>query len=593
MSTARFLWRLATYWRGLYLLNILLWSLVYLGPTLPGLVLREFFNRLEDGTATGQEVLLLMAIFVAIGAGRAVTIFAAIYAAMLHRYGTSALLRRNMFAHILHLPGARALPESPGEVISRFRDDGFYAESAVDWVLDVIGSTVFAAVAFVILSSIDVQLTVAVFLPLLAIILLSRIVSSRVEKYRQASRDATEGVTGALGEVFGAVQAIQLNRAEERVLDHLRRLNAVRLTAMVRDRVFSQMLRAVYQNTVSLGTGLVLLLAAGDLRSGALSVGDFALFIYYLTFVTDFVHQVGRFITVYQQTGVSAERMQRIMQGRPADALVAHAPLYVRGRFDPEAFAESRPREALESCEVRGLTYVHPESLGGIRDVSLALRPGTLTVVTGRIGSGKTTLLRTLLGLLPAGSGEVIWNGRPVAQPSEFLVPPLVAYVPQVPTLFSTSVIDNILLGEPADDALIDSVVRSAVLEHDLEAFPEGLDTVVGPRGVRLSGGQVQRVAAARALVRQPELLVLDDLSSALDVDTEQLLWERVFDLHVGACLAVSHRRSVLERADRVIVMKAGRIESEGTLEELLKASEEMRLLWRAEDEEPETLVSG
>ncbi|MPZ48015.1 MAG: ATP-binding cassette domain-containing protein [Dehalococcoidia bacterium] len=463
MSTARFLLNLAGYWRGLYLLNCLLWSLVYLGPILPGLILREFFNSLEANTATAQTVLVLLAMFLAIGAGRVVTIYTAIYAAMLHRFGTSGLLRRNMFARILHLPAARALPESAGEVISRFRDDGLYAENAVDWMLDVLGSTVFAVVGFVILATIDLQLTLAVFLPLLAIIGVSRLVSSRVETYRQASRDATEGVTGALGEIFGAVQAIQLNRAEERVIGYLRGLNAVRLRAMVKDRVFSQMLRAVYQNTVSLGTGLVLLLAAGDLRSGELTVGDFALFIYYLAFVTDFVHQVGRFMTINQQTGVSAERMQRIMQGQPPEALVSHMPLYLRDDFDAGVFAEPRERLPLQSIEVEKLTYVHPASSGGIHDVSLSLTPGTLTVITGRIGSGKTTLLRSMLGLLPATAGAVKWNGRPIADPAEFLVSPLVAYVPQVPTLFSFSVVENILLGLPDETELVESSVQAAV----------------------------------------------------------------------------------------------------------------------------------
>ena len=135
---------------------------------------------------------------------------------------------------------------------------------------------------------------------------------------------------------------------------------------------------------------------------------------------------------------------------------------------------------------------------------------------------------RALLGLLPCDAGEIRWNGAIVGDPATFFVPPRCAYVPQLPRLFSGTLRENILLGREAESAAVATAIRSAVLEHDLELFPQGLDTRVGSRGVRLSGGQVQRAAAARALVRPAELLVVDDLSSALDVDTERALWERL-----------------------------------------------------------------
>lgn len=160
-------------------------------------------------------------------------------------------------------------------------------------------------------------------------------------------------------------------------------------------------------------------------------------------------------------------------------------------------------------------------------------------------------------------------------------MPPRSAYTAQIPSLFSDSLRENVLSG--SDEAQLGRAVRLAVLEPDLAQLPQGLDTPVGARGVKLSGGQMQRTAVARMLARDADLLVFDDVSSALDARTEAQLWDGLFSETDATCLVVSHRRAALSRADRILLMQDGRIVDEGTLAELLDRNGEMQALW-AED---------
>jgi len=583
-ATWRYVWSLLKFRPRYYTLMIVLRIFIFgVGGQLVGLITRTFFNELTSKAPLRFGPAALAAMLVAVALVRAGVIFTDIALDVHWWFSSSALLRKNLFERLLDLPGARSLPYSPGEAISRFRGDVEETVNFLGQVAFIPGYLAFAIVAFVVMLRINARITAIVFLPMLVVLVVSNLAVSALQRYHRANRKAAGAVSSFIGEMFGSVQAIKVATSEERMIEHFALLNEKRRVAALKDRLFHELLHAVFWNAVNLGTGLILMLAGQAMRAGTFSVGDFALFTYYVAWVTELIGMAGVLIADYKQMAVAFERQEELMQGAPAGSLVKHGPVYMSGKLPDLPRLAKGSEHRLERLSVRGLSYHYPGADRGIQDISFDLERGSFTVITGRIGSGKTTLLRVLLGLLRRDAGEVFWNGEPISDPGSFLVPPRCAYTPQSPRLFSESLQDNILMGLPPEHYDVAEAIREAVMEEDLEQMKDGLRTLVGPKGMRLSGGQQQRCAAARMFVRNAELLVFDDLSSALDVETERQLWERLFARQDATCLVVSHRRVALRRADQVIVLRDGRVEAKGSLDELLYSCEEMQRLWRGD----------
>ena len=516
INTPAFNWSILRYRPGSFTIHSIFAILVFAMQLVPGLIFKAYFDTLEGGDAWSallpglsptRILWFLVIVYVTAEFVRTGFSLGLEWYGWTFRLAVSNLLRRNLFASILKRPGNQPLAVSSGEAINRFRNDVSEVADFPTWLPDQVGKWIAAAVALVIMARINLVMTIIIFLPLFGVTLATWLAWKRILESNRLSREAGDRVTGFIGQVFDAVQAVKITGTEVNFARHLQGLNSNRQAAEMRLLVAWSVLDTLNNSLVAFGIGMMMLFGGQAILAGSFSVGDFALFVSFLGFTTQVPSELGTFYGDYKTQAVSIDRMLELVRPMKAEMLVEHHPVYERGEIPLPIVPGKTPYDRFETLEVSAISYFHPvrgseeDSLQpsrGIEEISFSLKRGEVVALTGRIGSGKTTLLRVLMGLLPPDAGQVLWNGTQVPDLDEFMRPPRSAYISQVPRLFSETLKENILMGIPADPQQLERAIHLSVLEEDIQRLEHGLDTRVGPRGVRLSGGQVQRTAAAR-----------------------------------------------------------------------------------------------
>ncbi|RAN92394.1 putative ABC transporter ATP-binding protein [Micromonospora saelicesensis] len=378
----------------------------------------------------------------------------------------------------------------------------------------------------------------------------------KLERAARATVAARASFATALVSALSAARTVKLAGATTAVLRHLANLDVLRSDRQRREISVQVWARS----TPSMASGLLPIGAWALYLNGSLSAGAVLVAVSTLGAARWFAWTTASLISQLPSARVWTRRTAAMTGVSAYSAGVPEVDLTAGTAPAPTM----PPRHPLRRLELRGFGVVHSDGTVAVRDVDLTVQRGQLVLVVGPVGSGKSSLLRGLAGIVHH-TGELAWNGDPVTEPELFLRPNQVGYVGQLPRVLSGTVADNIALGHQVDAA---GAVSTAQLDHDLAAAGGGLGLLIGHKGTRLSGGQLQRLALARALAPRTELLVADDVSSALDVTTELALWQALRG-HGVTVVGSTAKRAALVRADHVVVLLGGTVAAQGTWQDL------------------------
>ncbi|ALP34951.1 multidrug ABC transporter ATP-binding protein [Paenibacillus sp. IHB B 3084] len=470
------------------------------------------------------------------------------------------LLRTRFMNHLLRMTPPFFERNRTGDLMARATNDlRSVASTAGFGMLTLTDSTVYLSVVLVAMGTlISWKLTLAAVLPLPFIALAMSIYGKAVHERYTLAQDAFGDMNDQVLESVAGIRVIRAYVQE--------RMDEKRF-ADITDDVFRKNLAvarmdALFEPTIRLCVGLSYVIGLGYgiylVFHNDITLGELVSFNMYLGMMIWPMFAIGELINIMQRGSASLDRVNETLHVEP-DVQDAAQPVTV-----------NHP----ESITMKDVTFRYPtSSVDNLLHVNLELKRGETLGVVGRTGSGKSTLLKQLLHEYPTGSGDILISGTRLEDIAVEQLHSWIGYVPQEQILFSKSVRENIQFGKPrAGDDDIMEAIRTAAFDQDLGTLSDGLDTLVGEKGIALSGGQKQRVSLARAFIGDPDILVLDDALSAVDARTEARIIDNIRRKRSGKTTLIStHRLSAVEHADRIVVLEQGRIIEEGTHNELLQ----------------------
>lgn len=544
-----------------YVLAITFLNLASLASVIAPKLLEAGIDKIVNKTITKSSLLALFGMMIAVTVGGYLISWLWNYLLFGASIKLEYTIRRNYFRHLLKMDSHFFDKNSSGDLMTRATVDlNAIAMTAGYGILTLVDSVVYLImILFMMMYTISFKLTIIVLIPIVFIGLGVKILGEKIHAAYAQSQIAFGEMNNLVLESIIGIRVTKAYVQEHAEIEKLKAsgANAYRKNnRLVRiNALFDPLFRAAFTaaSAIAFGVGAYLVFRR------ELTPGQLVSFVVYLGMLGWPMFALGDLVNIMSRGNASYDRIDNIMSQTP-EVKEPAAPVAVGPTF--------------KKLEFRDVTFAYPGSeFPAVENISFTLEKGKTLGIVGKTGSGKTTIIRLLLKQYCLRKGEVAINGVNIKDIATGEVRGFFGYVPQEHILFSGAIYKNIAFGkENAGAEEIGAAAAAAAFQKDLETFDDGLDTVVGEHGVTLSGGQKQRLAIARALISDPEILILDDSLSAVDGTTEAEILQNLKKARKGkSAIIVAHRLTAVERADEIIVMDNGRIAERGSHEELMK----------------------